>query len=344
MATTKGSGGAHAGANFDQTDDSVVVVIGSGAGGGTVAHELTKAGVRVVLLEAGCAPHHRGLREQRVGGLRPDGLAGHAHHRPAPGASPTTSRTCRPGSSRPSAARTTHWAGATPRFHDARVQDPQPTTARSTAPNLLDWPITPGRDRARTTTRPRTRSARTHRHGRRAAAGEQQLHGVRQRRREGSATTSTPPARTARTPSRTTAGRPRSRTASTSRATRTAPSGAPWSARSRGRWPPASSTCGRTRHAVQITHDDAGPRRRGAVPGRRRQPAPAARPGSSAWPATRSRPRGCCCCRASPLFPDGLANSSGQVGRNYMRHTTGSVYAQFEQAGAHVPRRDDGRR
>jgi choline dehydrogenase-like flavoprotein len=34
---------------------------------------------------------------------------------------------------------------------------------------------------------------------------------------------------------------------------------------------------------------------------------------------------------ASNLFPDGLANSSGQVGRNYMRHTTGSVYAIFEQ-------------
>ena len=34
---------------------------------------------------------------------------------------------------------------------------------------------------------------------------------------------------------------------------------------------------------------------------------------------------------ASSLFPDGLANSSGQVGRNYMRHTTGSVYAIFEQ-------------
>jgi choline dehydrogenase-like flavoprotein len=32
---------------------------------------------------------------------------------------------------------------------------------------------------------------------------------------------------------------------------------------------------------------------------------------------------------ASNLFPDGLANSSGQVGRNYMRHTTGSVYAVF---------------
>ncbi|EWY39729.1 2-keto-gluconate dehydrogenase [Skermanella stibiiresistens SB22] len=33
---------------------------------------------------------------------------------------------------------------------------------------------------------------------------------------------------------------------------------------------------------------------------------------------------------ASTMFPDGLANSSGQVGRNYMRHTTGSVYAVFE--------------
>uniref|UniRef100_UPI003BAC84B1 GMC family oxidoreductase n=1 Tax=Stappia sp. TaxID=1870903 RepID=UPI003BAC84B1 len=34
---------------------------------------------------------------------------------------------------------------------------------------------------------------------------------------------------------------------------------------------------------------------------------------------------------ASNLFPDGLANSSGQVGRNYMRHTTGSVYAAFDK-------------
>ena len=34
---------------------------------------------------------------------------------------------------------------------------------------------------------------------------------------------------------------------------------------------------------------------------------------------------------ASNMFPDGLANSSGQVGRNYMRHTTGSVYASFDK-------------
>src|SRR5207247_6444934 len=35
---------------------------------------------------------------------------------------------------------------------------------------------------------------------------------------------------------------------------------------------------------------------------------------------------------ASSTFPDGLANSSGQVGRNYMRHMTGSVYAVFEKS------------
>jgi choline dehydrogenase-like flavoprotein len=33
----------------------------------------------------------------------------------------------------------------------------------------------------------------------------------------------------------------------------------------------------------------------------------------------------------SSQFPDGLANSSGQVGRNYMRHLTGSVYAIFDK-------------
>jgi choline dehydrogenase-like flavoprotein len=34
---------------------------------------------------------------------------------------------------------------------------------------------------------------------------------------------------------------------------------------------------------------------------------------------------------SSSMFPDGLANSSGMVGRNYMRHMTGSVYAVFDQ-------------
>ncbi|GAB3673032.1 GMC family oxidoreductase [Salinisphaera aquimarina] len=34
---------------------------------------------------------------------------------------------------------------------------------------------------------------------------------------------------------------------------------------------------------------------------------------------------------ASSQFPDGLANGSGQVGRNYMRHTTASVFGKFDK-------------
>jgi choline dehydrogenase-like flavoprotein len=40
-------------AHIDLHDSSAVVIIGSGAGGGTLAHELTRRGIKVVLLEAG---------------------------------------------------------------------------------------------------------------------------------------------------------------------------------------------------------------------------------------------------------------------------------------------------
>ena len=40
-------------AQFDLNDDSLVVIVGSGAGGGTLGNELAQKGVNVVILEAG---------------------------------------------------------------------------------------------------------------------------------------------------------------------------------------------------------------------------------------------------------------------------------------------------
>src|SRR5437879_13760822 len=40
-------------AKFDLNDDGVVVIVGSGAGGGTLGNELAQKGVKAVILEAG---------------------------------------------------------------------------------------------------------------------------------------------------------------------------------------------------------------------------------------------------------------------------------------------------
>src|SRR5579884_628742 len=47
------SGGGVTMARIELNDGGAVVIIGSGAGGGTLAHELTRRGIKVVLLEAG---------------------------------------------------------------------------------------------------------------------------------------------------------------------------------------------------------------------------------------------------------------------------------------------------
>ena len=69
---------------FGLSDSSVVVVIGSGAGGGTLSNELAQKGIDVVCLEAGSrltladVVNDPPVMDQRMGWHDIDGLAVHA--------------------------------------------------------------------------------------------------------------------------------------------------------------------------------------------------------------------------------------------------------------------------
>ena len=121
-------------ATFSNSDDSVVVIIGSGAGGGTLGNELAQKGVKVVCLEAGPRLTLNDIKndvgemfmklswlDKRIGtGQLPAGLPAWICK--------TVGGT------------TVHWAGASLRFqpHEFRALS---TYGKIAGANLLDWPI-----------------------------------------------------------------------------------------------------------------------------------------------------------------------------------------------------------
>ena len=330
--------------SFGHDDDDVVVVIGSGAGGGTLANELCQQGVHVVRARGRPAPDRRGLRQRRVARVQPDGVARPRAPRPARWRIAKDFPNLPAWTVKAVGGTTTHWAGALPALQGRTSSGPAVRVRRRIdGANLLDWPI--ALDRPRAVLRPgRGQDGRHPRARPPAAAGQQQLQGVRERRRARRlhGVRDRPVRR--RTPSPTTAGPaidPGRLQLPGRQARRQVVDAGRRAARRPGR--PASSTCGPSCQAVQITHDGARPADGVLYLDGDGNAAAAAGAGRRASPATRSRRRGCCCSRPRRCFPDGLANSSGQVGRNYMRHLTGSVYARVRQARAHVPRRDDGR-
>src|ERR1700720_593104 len=121
-------------------DDSVIVVIGSGAGGGTLSNELCQKGFKVVLLEAGKLQSPTTFRNEEW----------FAFNQLAWTDKRTTSGTWRVARDFPNlpawtckavGGTTTHWAGASLRFQRNEFKA-LTTYGRIGGANLLDWPLT----------------------------------------------------------------------------------------------------------------------------------------------------------------------------------------------------------
>ena len=127
-------------AKFDLNDSSVVVIVGSGAGGGTLGNELAQKGVKVVILEAGSRIELQDFVNDEWESFTQ--LAWSDMR--------TTSGSWRVAKDFPNlpawivkavGGSTTHWAGASLRFDEHEFKD-KSTYGSIPGANLLDWPIT----------------------------------------------------------------------------------------------------------------------------------------------------------------------------------------------------------
>lgn len=120
-------------------DGSVVVIIGSGAGGGTLAHELTRRGIKVVLLEAGARQslatfsQNPGEAFAQLTWLEPRTTSGSwTVPEDYPGLPSWTCMTL--------GGTTVHWTAACPRIRDWEVRA-RTTYGAVKGTSLIDWPI-----------------------------------------------------------------------------------------------------------------------------------------------------------------------------------------------------------
>src|SRR3979411_518022 len=127
-------------AKFDLNDSGVVVIVGSGAGGGTLGNELAQKGVKVVILEAGGRHEIADFVNDEWGSFTQLAWAD----------ARTTSGTWRVAKDFPTlpawivkavGGSTTHWAGASLRFDEHEFKS-KSTYGSIPGANLQDWPIT----------------------------------------------------------------------------------------------------------------------------------------------------------------------------------------------------------
>jgi choline dehydrogenase-like flavoprotein len=126
-------------AKVDLKDDSAVVIIGSGAGGGTLAHELARSGVKVVLLEAGARQsmasfsQDPGVAYQQLSWMDRRTQSGSwSVARDFPDTPAWHCKTV--------GGTTVHWTGSCVRFQPYELI-PRTTYGNIPGTSLIDWPI-----------------------------------------------------------------------------------------------------------------------------------------------------------------------------------------------------------
>ena len=313
-------------ATYDLSDDSVVVVIGSGAGGGTLANELCQKGIKVVLLEAGKRHGEQDFVNDEWDSF---GQLSWLDKRTTSG----TWRVARDFSGLPAwicktvGGSTVHWAGASLRFqeHEFKTQSVYGDIEGAT---LLDWPISledlePYYDKAE------DKMGTTRTHGIPGLPGNNNFKVMY----AGAKRLGYKDVHTGRMSINSRWRHDRPACQQIGFCFQGCKSGAKWSTLVTEI--PAAEETGkldlRTQaQALQIEHDPDG-----LVSGvlyadkdgnRQLQKARVVCVAGNSIETPRLLLNS-----ASAQFPDGLANSSGQVGRNYMRHMTGSIYATFDK-------------
>ncbi len=313
-------------APFDKTDDSVVVIIGTGAGGGVLANELAQRGVSVVSLEAG----GRYLPEDYVNDEW-ESFGQLAWLDPR-----TTSgdwRVANDFSGLPAwivkavGGTTTHWAGASLRFQDYEWKA-QSNYGDVEGANLLDWPID-GAEMAPWYDKAETKLGVTRTGGRPGLPGCNNYKVFE----AGAKKLGYEEVHTGRMAINSEEYDGRMACQQTGFCFQGCKWGAKWSSAytdiPRGEATGNLEVRDRA-HVLRIEHGEDG-RVNGVVYADKdgvehKQMARVVCVAGNSIESPRILLNS-----ASQMYPDGLANSSGQVGRNYMRHLTGSVYGIFDK-------------
>ena len=312
-------------ATFDSSDDGVVVIIGSGAGGGTLANELAQKGIKVVVLEAGAMQSNATFINDEWKSFSQ--LAWLDNR--------TTSGTWRVAKDFPNlpawicktvGGTTTHWAGASLRLqaHEFKTRTYYGEIAGA---NLMDWPVTlqelepyyaRAEDKMGVTRTNGIPGLPGNNNFKVLSAGAKKL-GYKEVHTGNMAINSEP-------------RDDRGRCLQIGFCFQGCKSGAKWSTLYT-ELPKAEKTGNMDlrpeSHVTRIEHNSSG-KVTGVVyfdkDGKeQRQKARLVCVAGNSIETPRLL-----LLSATPTYPNGLANSSGQVGRNYMRHMTGSVYGMFK--------------